>query len=262
MALTATYNGDLSRIRLAGASLGTSTYAVFDRTTNGITYSTVRGGLHVPVTASAANLDDYEFPADVAVTYRVRSYNVSDTLQATFTTTITQALTQPWLKSISRYFLNREIFAADASDISYKSRAGIFDVVGRSAPVAVTDVHTLCSYELSVATILKGPADDLRFMVTSGDVLFLHTPPDFPSPGGYFVVGDVSESRQNLPWARRWFRLPLTQVAAPAADVVGAVGTWQTVKDTYATWAALKAAKATWADVRELIGDPSEVIVP
>lgn len=261
MALTATYNGDLSRIRLAGASLGTSTYAVFDRTTNGITYTTVRGGLHVAVTASAANLDDYEFPVGVAITYRVRSYNASNVLQATFTQTITQTLTQPWLKSVSRYFLNRQIFAADASDVEYKSRAGIFPVVGRSAPVAVTDIHTLCSYELSVATILKGPADDLRFMVTSGDVLFLHTPLDFPTPGGYFVVGDVTESRQNLPWARRWFRLPLTEVATPAADVVGALGTWQTVIDTYATWNDLMAAKATWADVLDLIGNPSEVIV-
>lgn len=262
MALTATYNSDLSRIRLAGTVLGTSTYAVFDRTLNGITYTTVRGGSDAPVTASTAHVDDYEFPVGVLITYRVRSYNASNVLQATFTTTITQALVDPWLKSVSRPYLNREIFAADASDVVHTNRTHTFPILGRSYPVAVTDVSSQRGYDLTVATLIKDEADVLRYMVTSGDILFLHAPADFPVPGGYFVVGDVKEARQNLPWERRWFTLPLTEVAPPGADVVGTTYTIASMLAEYATITAVIADNATITDLLERVGSPSEVVVP
>lgn len=263
MALTAVYNGGLSRIILSANALGASaTYAVFDYTLNGTTYTAVRGGARVTVATQLANLNDFEFPANVAVTYRVRSYNASNVLQQTFTVVITQVLAETWLKSVGRPFLNRRVVASDASDVTYTSRAGIFPVIGRTDPVAVTDSFAVKSYQLSLATVTKTEADLLRILVTSGDVLFLHTPANFPAPGGYFVCGDIAETRQGLPWDRRWFTLPLTKVVAPGPDVAATLGTWQTVINTYATWSALIAAKATWADVLLIVGDPSEVDVP
>jgi hypothetical protein len=262
MALTATFNADLSRIQLAGGSLGTSTYAVFDRTLNGITYTTVRGGTEAPVASSAASVDDYEFPVGVAITYRVRSYNASDVLQATFTTSITQAQADPWLKSVTRPYLNRQIFAADASDVVHTNRSQVFPIVGRSFGVAVTDVSSGLSFELTVATTSKSEADDLLYMVKSGDILFLHVPADFPTPGGYFTVGDVRETRQTLPWERRWFTLPLTQVVQPGPEVVGTTYTWASTIGEYATWTAVIADNATWADLLQRVASPSEVIVP
>lgn len=263
MALTATYSGGLSRVILSADALGASaTYAVFDLTVNGTTYSTVRGGGSVTVGSQLANLNDFEFPCDVAATYRVRSYSAANVLQQTFTVAITVQLTAPWLKSVGRPFLNRQVEASDASDVSYTARAGIFPVIGRTDPVAVTDSFSVKSYQLSLRTFTKTEADLLRILVASGDVLYLQTPPDFPSPGGYFVCGDVTEGRQGMPWADRWFTLPLTKVAAPGADVAATLGTWQTVINTYPTWTALIAAKATWADVLLMVGDPSEVEVP
>jgi hypothetical protein len=264
VALTATYDPVLSRIQLAGASLGGSaTYAVFDRTVNGgITYTTIRGGTAVTVAAAAAHVDDYEFPVSELITYRVRSYNASDVLQVTFTTTITQALDDPWLKSVPRPYLNQQIFAADASDVEHTSRTGIFPILGRSYPVAVTDVFSQSSFDLTVATLTTGDADDLRYMVTSGDILFLHAPADFPSPVGYFAVGDVRETRQNLPWERRWFTLALTRVAQPGPEVVGTTYTWASALAEYATWTDLIADNATWADLLARVASPSEVIVP
>lgn len=263
MALTATYDAALSRIRLAGASLGASaTYAVFDRTLNGITYTTVRGGTHVSVASQLAGVDDYEFPVGVSITYRVRSYNVSNVLQQTFTTTITQALDDPWLKSVSRPYLNQQVFPADASDVVHTSRAGIFPVLGRSYPVAVTDVFSVRAYDLTLATTTAGDANDLRYLVTSGDILFFHTPAGFPSPGGYFAVGDVKEARQNLPWARRWFTLPLTEVAAPGPEVIGTTYTIASMIAEYATVSAVIADNATISDLLQRVGSPSEVLVP
>ena len=263
MALTAVYNGGLSRIILSATALGASaTYAVFDRTLNGTTYTIVRGGIRVTVGSQLASLNDFEFPAGVAVTYRVRSYNVSNVLQQTFTAVITQGLGETWLKSVGRPFLNRRVTASDASDVSYTARAGIFPVIGRTNPVAVTDSFSVKSFQLSLATVTKAEADGLRILITSGDILFLHTPADFPAPGGYFVCGDVTEGRQNMPWERRWFTLPLTKVVAPPADVTATLGTWQTVVNTYATWTAEIAANATWSNLLTLVADPSEVDVP
>jgi hypothetical protein len=58
------------------------------------------------------------------------------------------------------------------------------------------------------------------------------------------------------------FTLPITEVAAPGADVVGSVGTWQTVVNTYATWSDVLANHPTWADLLTLVGSTNDVIVP
>lgn len=263
MALTATYNADLSRITLDATALGaTATYAVFDRTLDAVTYTAVRGGQDVPVVGEVADLDDYEFPVDEAITYRVRSYNASDVLQQTFTVVITQNLDQPWLKSVSRVYLNRQVEASEASDVTHVNRSGVFPVSGRSYPVAVTDVSSIRRYDLRVTTFTDGEAEALKYMVTSGDILFFHVPSDFPALGGYFTVGDVAESRQGLPWERRWFTLPLTEVAPPGPDVIPTTYTIASMLAEYATISAVMADNATIIDLMERVGSPSEVIVP
>jgi hypothetical protein len=263
MALTATYDPSLSRIRLAGGSLGTSSYAVFDRTTNGgLTYTIVRGGTEAPVASSAAHVDDYEFPEGVAITYRVRSYNSSDVLQATFTTTITQTLDEPWLKSVTRPYLNKPFIPSDASDITHTNRSQVFPILGRSYPIAVTDVASGLNYDLTITTETAGDSEDLLYLAKSGDILFLHAPTGFPAPGGYFTVGDIRETRQTMPWERRWFTLPLTQVVEPGPEVVGTTYTWASAIGEYATWADLIADNATWADLLQRVASTSEVIVP
>lgn len=262
MALTATYSTDLGRIRLAADTLGTATYAVFDRTVDGITYTTIRGGTAAPVTSSAAHVDDYEFPVGVAITYRVRAYDASDVLQATFTAVITQTLTKPWLKSLTRTFLNKEVDVAEAGDVTHLTRSQVFKIVGRSSSVAVTDTGTGFQYELTVSTLTGGDADEIVYLATSGDILFFHVPDGYPARGGYFTVGDVRETRQTLPWERRWFTLPLTSVAAPGPDVIPTTYTWTSALADYATWTDLIAANLTWADLLERVASPDEVIVP
>jgi hypothetical protein len=263
MALTATYDAALSRIKLAGGSLGVSaTYAVFDRTLNGITYTTVRGGTHVTVASAAASVDDYEFPVGVAITYRVRSYDASNVLQATFTVAITQAQPDPWLKSVQRPFLNQQIEAADASDVTHLNRSQVFKIVGRSTGVAVTDIGAGLTYDLMVATLTSGDAANLRYLATSGDILFLQVPDDFPVPGGYYTVSDVRETRQNMPWELRWFTLPLARVAQPGPEVIGTTYTIASMLAEYATVTAVIAGNATIADLLQRVASPSEVLVP
>lgn len=72
MTTTTTYLPDLSRIRVSFTGLNADAdYALVERSTDGITWTTVRGGDKVGLTGGGGKLDDYEFAAGVANTYRV-----------------------------------------------------------------------------------------------------------------------------------------------------------------------------------------------
>ncbi|MCG5464235.1 hypothetical protein MED01_002400 [Micromonospora sp. MED01] len=201
-----------------------------------------------------------------AVTITVDSFVVTSPQAAAFTGSIVPDLDTVWLKSIARPFLNRAVVVRDFSDITRRSRAGVFDVKGRTMPVAVTDVRGSRQWTLDVNTYNEQERTDLDSLLAGGDILLVHVPANSgrisAAPGGYVTVGDTRET--TLPTAEltnRVFTLPLTEVAAPGPDVVGSTGTWQTVLNTYATWADVMAAHSSWTDLQELIGDGTEVVV-
>lgn len=178
---------------------------------------------------------------------------------------ITPALTGVWMKSLRRPFLNREVQVLDFTDISRESRNVAFPVVGRTYPIGVADVMGGRSWGMTLWTDTLSDADDLDLVLASGDIWFVHVPINCPVPGGYVIIdGNVVRRRSGNAKRgalRRFFDLPLTEVAAPDDDVAGTTGTWATVLANYATWADVLADNATWADLLELIGSPNEVIV-
>jgi hypothetical protein len=173
------------------------------------------------------------------------------------TNSITPNLTQTWLKSVARPFLNSPVVPLKPVVISSGARSGVFEVVGRSLPVALTDVRAHRAFTLRMYTETDADRDRLQLVLDSGDPVFLHTPPGSPVDSAYGVLGD-EEYDDTL----GVFAVAFRRVAAPGPDVVGSTSTWQTVVNTYATWADVIAANSTWADLLNLIGDPSEVIVP
>jgi len=180
---------------------------------------------------------------------------------------ITPTLDGVWLKSVARPFLNRKVTVRDFSEVGRRARGGTFPVVGRSYPVAVTDVRGSREWTLLLSTYTPEDADDLDLLLASGDILLVHVPPGTDRlsavPGGYVVVGDTREvTPPTVDLRMRVFEVPCTEVAAPGPDVVGAQSTWQTVLNTYPTWQAVMDARASWADLLELVGDPTDVIVP
>jgi len=267
MSATATYDAAVSRVRIAATGLGASaTYAVVDRTTNGgVTYTTVRGGGDVAVASQVLErtVDDYEFSNGVATTYRVRSYNVSDVLQQTFTADITPTITEPWLKFIAAPYLNRTIRILGVDSIARANRNGVFQVVGAQLPVTVTDVHGSRTMRVALRTDDPTEARLMDLALASGLPVFLHVPDGYMLETMYATVGDFGQSPITLtpPFDTRQFSVDLTECSAPAADVFGFPGTWQVVLNTYALWSDVLAEQATWATLAELIGDPSDVIV-
>lgn len=264
MAVTLTYDTQLSRVRVAAGALGaTATYAVVDRTYNGVLYSTLRGGSAAAVASQALSfpVDDYEFTDSAEATYRVRSYDVADVLQQTQTATITPTLAAVWLKFIARPYLNRTVTLNDWSDIDRASRNGVFPVVGRIEPVAITDLHTSRSFTVSLLTDTLDRAADLDLALSVGYPLYLHAPADCGIPTVYAVVGNFAQRRTSRRGVRRLFEIPLVEVGAPGPDVVGSAGSWQILLNNYGTWQDVLTGFASWDDVAELIGSPSDIIV-
>jgi len=266
MALVATYDPILSRIQLAvtGAS-GTATYLVIDRSLDGfITADVVRGGSHMPISGGVGNLDDYEFPVGVAVTYRARAYNAADVLTNTFTVVITQDLDAVWLKVPAAPFMNRTITVSRAGDKSRVARRSINGVIGRNAPVAISDVRLYPTFDLVLYTFTKEEEETLDLILGSGEILFIQLPlANTCMDGGYYSAGDVSwgpPGRRSS--SKRAFTIPLQEVAPPGPDVVGSSYTWISVVADYATWNAVVAANASWFDLIQHVGSPSQIVVP
>lgn len=181
------------------------------------------------------------------------------------TVTITPGMTRIWLKNPRRPNLNTSAFAVtDFSTITRPARAGIVDVIGRTMPVAVTDVRGSRRYTLTVTTVDLGAADELDARLAQGDPILVHAPGgvDCPIPTMYAVVGDIDIERHSARTKRRFFQLPLTEVAAPPGTVYSQTATYADILTAYATYTALLAGEPTYSDVLDYIAPASDVVVP
>jgi hypothetical protein len=265
VSLNATYDPVLGRMRLTATLLGaTATRCVFWRTTNNFaSYVTVRGGWPRPVSSQNASLDDYEFEPGVAVLYRVVSYTGANlTPVQTYNVTITQDLDAVWLKVPAAPYLNTTVTVVDRSEVSRRSRNGLFDVVGRTMPVMVGDIASSRAFQLQLMTETPSEERDLDYLFASGEVVYLQLPSTVEHfPGGYYAVGDVSRETTLRLSARRVWQVPLTEVAAPGPAVIGPAYTIASMIAEYANVTAVLAGNATISDLLQRFGSPSDVIV-
>lgn len=179
---------------------------------------------------------------------------------------ITPVLTAIWLKSPARPFLNQkvQVVLPTAFTVTRPARNDVNAIVGRSLPVGVTDVRGGQSYTLLIRTEAEDDTQTLEYLLASGDVVFLQKPGGLPRsvPGGYYAIGDATQTFHPLRTSRVLFSLPLTEVAAPGPYVTGAESGWASVLATYGSWPAVQAANPGWADLLARRGAPAEVIVP
>lgn len=172
------------------------------------------------------------------------------------TTSITPTLTQTWIKNLVRPYANTAISnPVGLLSIERKARAGLFDIVGRQLPVAVTDLRAGKAYTLGAQVTDAAERTRLDLILSAGNTVYLQYPPSVRLSPIYAVIGDIAYDDETSTYS-----LPLTEVAAPASTVVGATVLWSDIVATYATWADLVTAKATWADVLDMIGSPMNII--
>lgn len=174
--------------------------------------------------------------------------------------------TPVWIKSIARPFLNRPVAVVQRGEptITRRSRAGVFDIVGRSFPIAVSDLRSSRQWTMYVRTYSHTDAQEMDLILASGDPLYVQVPAGCAAsvPGGYVSVGDTTQSWHPLRPTQCLWTLPLTEVAPPGPDVVGVTISWQGVINSYSSWSTVIAGNATWADLLADVGSYSDVIVP
>lgn len=270
MSLTATYNGDLSRVQLSASDLDDSpdvaAYATVERSPNGSFWSTVRGGSALPVSSGTAQLDDYEFFSGQQTDYRIRSFDSSDNQLQEYTTDITVELSQLWLKSIRYPMLNTPVTPAEQDPVELPDRSGTFPVSGRSLPVAVTDRPGGRDHVLVLRTDDRSEEDDLLIRLRVMPQAFVHVPGSGALseilPGSMHVkVGRPRKERIGGVTAANLWVLPLVEVAAPGVDVVPTNLTIGTVINTYGSISALWSAHPTIRDLWDTIGSPDDLLV-
>lgn len=250
------YDARRGRNRLSAFGLpATGLRAVVEARRHGSnTWQQVRGG-KVAVVAGAfeRTVDDYEFTAGKPNTYRIRvlstPQNVPEVTIATAQATLPAVNPGTWLKFIAQPALNQQVQLVDWSAITRPSRVALYDVQGRSDPVAVTDVHGSRRVTVTLRTSDTTEAERLDTALAQGRPLFLHVPDDVALPSLYAVAQDYASDRPSKLTAVRLWQIALAEVAAPPPSVVGAAVTWQSILDAYASWQDVLDAFPTWQDV-------------
>lgn len=162
-----------------------------------------------------------------------------------------------WVKNLQRPYMNTALSTPVGElVIEEEARAGVFPIKGRSLPVAVTDLRGGQSYTIGALVTDSAERDRLKQVLKAGEPILLHIPVGIIRLRSmYAVIGKTSyDDEASILW------MPLSEVAAPAASIVGTTVLWQDIVSTYATWADLIAAKATWSDVLASVGSPTDII--
>ena len=259
-----TIHAGSSPLEVGAWGLGTADFAV-----GAVRAVQVRDGVDGPVVAApvftAHATDTTVFTDSVGREWTVHgdARVVGDPV---FSGSITPSLDgKAWLKSIRHPFLNRPIhrtLAGGGQSISRAARGAVFDVQGRSTPVAVTDVRSSREFTLTVQVPDEAAARDMDLTLASGDVFFLQIPPDLAPhmTGGYVRIGESTQHREadTIRWR---FTIPCTVVAPPGPGVVGTTMTWGGVFRLYGSWDALVASNPTWGDLLATVGSPDDLVV-
>ncbi|MBN9739553.1 hypothetical protein DMP23_00275 [Amycolatopsis sp. A1MSW2902] len=220
---------------------------------------TVQGPSPVLVPARTLTVTGGTSAANVGIAYTI----VKAPYVTRQTAAITPVLDSAWIKNPQRPSLNRKVTVSGISDITRPTRTNAIEVVGRTLPVAISDVQGSRRLTLTVMTRTLAEAADFDQAFASGLPVFLQAPElTAVVPTLYASVGEVTLRRgQSVRAPRRFFDLPLTECAAPASTVYGDTYTWSDVISDYATWADVVADVATWSNLIDKVSD-AEVVVP
>jgi hypothetical protein len=205
--------------------------------------------------------------ADTATPAKTWTINSTAVIVVPQSNTTTPTITEVWLKSPLHPFLNRTARVVGFSEVSRPARNGIFEVVGRTYPVAVTDLRSSRRFTVTIRTDTRAEAEEMDLILAAGDIMLLHIPPDtahlWLPVKVYVSIADVTQTRLGIKDGVLCdFAMPCVEVAPPDLDTYGSTATWASIVATQGDWDDVEAAFSDWADVMDLIGDPEDLIVP
>lgn len=175
---------------------------------------------------------------------------------------VTPSQSDVWLKSVTYPLFNRALECVDWDALSRTSRAGFFDIKGRHEILAITDVGSSASFNITLVTRSRAENRALVALLTFGGVLMLQPPGDTEEecddgfsgiPGG-FVVPSGSVQNHSMRGKPLWqWEIQFTRVAASDMEgitpttitweqlweLIGDEGTWEDVWALWSTWQEL-----------------------
>jgi len=167
-----------------------------------------------------------------------------------------------WLKNPNRPGQNVRVEIMDLIPTTRDGRTGVFQILGRSFPVVVSDLMTSRSFSLVIDAPSKSVAKDLEGRFAIGNPMYLQPPSGTDDVDAiYFVTTQCKveqDEKQSLGWT---VTVDAIECAMPNPAVYGDTYTWSDVIANYATWSDVIAANATWSDVIDKVST-TVIVVP
>lgn len=216
----------------------------FVRSANGIPFA--QGGVYY----------DHEAPIRRACTYTAFVHNSDGTLWAESNEDSCYWDTdQDWIKDPGLPARDMRMTVESMPTYEYDSPVGIFPVMGRPAPVVVTDVRHSATGEVNIITQQAQDRDQLHLLTSTGHVLLLQTPPERGVGNMYVALQKTTEQRvvrKGVEDARLW-TLQYVEVDEPSGAGVAGGTTWSDVVASYDSWSDTLLHESTWIDLIEEI---------
>lgn len=212
----------------------------------------IRAGESMPLTNGFGVYYDYEAPLDVVVHYEISQVAPAgaETAKSNDVTVVSNGIS--WLKDPGVPTRNLPVFIVTSiPELTRPARAGVFQVVNRTAPVVVSSMRQAEQGEITFHTTTDVERSKVEALIRSGQVLLFQSPGTYGWGSRYIHVGDVVEARVGVAMEpmRRWV-MPFIVVDRPAGLASAPVGaSWNDGKVKYPTWDALKASKRTWESI-------------
>ena len=215
----------------------------------------VRGAYNIEALGSAVVVD-YEAPQGVPLRYYA---SVTDGTQ-TRESVVVQATGQISRGGDVVFGLDNPLSWVPVHVVSFPqlksdTRRSVINVAGRKDPVVVSDVRSMPSGTLTLATTDSGVRRDLSQLLETSSIIAFS--PGDPTYGfediWYLSVGSVSENRLTTIGSEqaRTFTLEVQRVLPPPADFIGpALLTWQQVYDAGTSWTTGVTLGKNWLTVQ------------
>lgn len=198
---------------------------------------------------------DYEVPLDAGFYYRATAPDMPG-YSAISPSYVLDSAGRTFLKHPGRPALNSSVSVESAPDLARPVAQGVFDVLGRAQPVAVSMRRAAARGTLTLNTATESERAALLLLLDDGTPLLLATPEGYGLGNVYIAVGEVAEQRvtgTGYEWSRRW-TLPFVIVDRPTGAALAVGNSWADVLATHASWDAMLGAEGTWAGVLEGLG--------
>lgn len=215
--------------------------------------SPVRGGWRIEVSGPALVVD-YEVPFGQPVTYFAVGYDADGNASAPGPASQPVTVDSggcPWVQDPTNPESAARWQVVDWEGMEYGRSATVLRPMLSPTAIAVIGVRQEPESEMVARTTTDSAAAALRALCAV-PVLLIRPDPSWGWPARYWLVGDLTETRQAPHTGddpRRLWTLPLTAVDAPSATLLTFPYVWADVVAYWDTWADLIAGKATWLDV-------------